>query len=208
MALIQSSVGKPTWTEDVSSVHRSDAATKRAAGQTMLPSLQRYTVHGVDANTDRRWGGTSAESSSQSVGRGNKASTDYCYGVVSYKASNALQPFCDLYWTQNNCELRWPLEVDRREEGEDGKTTAQRERDREKTQCFLYNIRCETVRFRLQKYRNGRQLWVVNVFSYTIHGQTDCWQSRSPLDFSPLTVTFPKLSVILRPLHCVSLSEF
>jgi hypothetical protein len=31
-----------------------------------------------------------------------------------------------------------------------------------------------------------------------------CWPSRSPLplpSFSPLTVTFPKLSVILRPLY-------
>jgi hypothetical protein len=35
-------------------------------------------------------------------------------------------------------------------------------------------IRCETVRFRLQKYRNGGQLSVVNVFSYSIHAQTDC----------------------------------
>jgi hypothetical protein len=67
---------------------------------------------------------------------------------------------------------------------------------------------CETVTFRLQKYRNGGQMWVVNVFSYTIHAQTDCWQSRSPLlfpYFSPLTVTFPKISVILRPLYLLLL---
>jgi hypothetical protein len=45
-------------------------------------------------------------------------------------------------------------------------------------------------RFRLQKYRNGGQLWVVNVFSYTIHAQTDCCQSRSPLT---LSIFFPLL---------------
>jgi hypothetical protein len=60
----------------------------------------------------------------------------------------------------------------------------------EKTQPFPCIIRCETVRFRLQKYRNGGQLWVVNVFSYTIHGQTHCWQSRSPL---ALSFVFPLL---------------
>jgi hypothetical protein len=38
----------------------------------------------------------------------------------------------------------------------------------EKTQSFPCIIRCETVRFRLQKYRNGGKLRIVNVFSYTI----------------------------------------
>jgi hypothetical protein len=53
--------------------------------------------------------------------------------------------------------------------------------------------------FRLQKYRNGGQLWVVNVFSYNINAETDCWPSRFPPCFfhifSSLTVTFPKLSL-------------
>jgi hypothetical protein len=62
----------------------------------------------------------------------------------------------------------------------DRKTIAQCE----KTQVFSCIIRCETVRFRLQKNRNGGQLWVVNVSNYTIHDQTDCWQSRSLLLFS------------------------
>jgi hypothetical protein len=59
-----------------------------------------------------------------------------------------------------------------------------------RTQSFPCIIRCETVRFRPQKCRNGGQLWVVNVFSYTIHAQTDCWQSRSPL---ALSILFPLL---------------
>jgi hypothetical protein len=74
----------------------------------------------------------------------------------------------------------------------------------ERTKSFPCTIRCETVRFRLHKYRNGGQLWVVNVFSYTIHAQT-VGHRAPPLpfpSFSPLTVTFPKLSVILRPLYC------
>jgi hypothetical protein len=79
--------------------------------------------------------------------------------------------------TQNNCELHWPL-VDTWEEGEDGKTIVERQREREgggeHNECFPCIIRCETVRFRLQKYHNGGQLWVVNVFSYIIHAQTDC----------------------------------
>jgi hypothetical protein len=63
-------------------------------------------------------------------------------------------------------------------------------------------------RFRLQKYRNGGQLWVVNVFSYTIHAQTDsspsCFPHALSIFFPRLTVPFPKLSVILRPLYnCV-----
>jgi uncharacterized membrane protein YqaE (UPF0057 family) len=53
-------------------------------------------------------------------------------------------------------------------------------------------------RFRLQKYRNGGQLWAVNVFSCTIHAQTDSSPSCFPLAlsifFPPLTVTFPKLA--------------
>jgi hypothetical protein len=43
--------------------------------------------------------------------------------------------------------------------------------------------------FRLQKYRNRGQLWVVNVFSYTIHAQIDCW----PLPSSLLFQKFPLL---------------
>jgi hypothetical protein len=60
----------------------------------------------------------------------------------------------------------------------------------------LFDVK--TVRFRLHKYRNGGQLWAVNVFSYTIRAQTV--GHRAPplpfLSFSPLTMTFPKLSVI------------
>jgi hypothetical protein len=101
-------------------------------------------------------------------------------------------------WTQNNCELHWPLELDTWEAGGDRKTIAHRER----TQSFPCIIRCETVRFRLQKYRNGGQLWAVNGFSYTIHAQTDCWQSRSPL---ALYIFFPLLLWRFRsfPLFCV-----
>jgi hypothetical protein len=73
----------------------------------------------------------------------------------------------------------------------------------EKTQSFACIIRCEAVWFRLQKNRNGRQLWVVNVFSYTIHAQNVDHRAALLLFpyFFPLTVTFPKLSVILRPLY-------
>jgi hypothetical protein len=73
----------------------------------------------------------------------------------------------------------------------------------ERTQSFPCTIRCETVRFRLQKYRNGGQLWVVNVFSYTIHAQTDCWPWRSPL---ALSIFFPLLlwRFLSSQLFCVS----
>jgi hypothetical protein len=49
----------------------------------------------------------------------------------------------------------------------------------------------------------GGQLWVVNVFSYTIHAQTVDNHASLLLfpSFPPLTVTFPKLSVILRSLY-------
>jgi hypothetical protein len=47
---------------------------------------------------------------------------------------------------------------------------------------------------------------VVNVFSYPIHAQTDSSLSCFPLALfifcHRLTVTFPKLAVILRPLYC------
>jgi hypothetical protein len=81
------------------------------------------------------------------------------------------------YWTQNNCELRWPLQVDMSEGGEDRKTIAQTERERSPF-LVLYDVK---VRFRPQKYRNGGQLWAVNVFSYTIHAQTDSSPSCSTL---------------------------
>jgi hypothetical protein len=45
-------------------------------------------------------------------------------------------------------------------------------------------------RFRLQKYRNGGQMWAVNVFSYTIHAQTDSLPSCFPL---ALSIFFPLL---------------
>jgi hypothetical protein len=77
---------------------------------------------------------------------------------------------------QNNCGLHWPLEVDTWEAGGDRKTIAQN------TILSLYYTMWNS--FSLQKYRNGGQLWVVNVFSYTIHAQTHCWKSRSPLALS------------------------
>jgi hypothetical protein len=61
-------------------------------------------------------------------------------------------------------------------------------RERENTMLSLYYMTWN--RFRLQKYRNGGQLWAVNVFSYTIHAQTDCWPSRFPL---ALPIFFPLL---------------
>jgi hypothetical protein len=88
-------------------------------------------------------------------------------------------------WTQNNCEIRCPLEVDTWEWGEDRKAIAHEERE---LNPFLVLYDVKTFRFSLQKYRNGGQLWVVNVFSYTIHAQTDCWQSGSPL---ALSIFFP-----------------
>jgi hypothetical protein len=91
-----------------------------------------------------------------------------------------------LQWTQNNCELRWPLQV--RHVGGRG-----RQQDDsiwgERTQYFPCIIRCEN-RFRLQKYRNGGQLWVVNILSYTIHAQTDSSPSCFPL---ALSIFFPLL---------------
>jgi hypothetical protein len=43
----------------------------------------------------------------------------------------------------------------------------------------------------LQKYRNGGQRWVINVFSYTIHAQTNCWPSCFPLALSIFFPRFP-----------------
>jgi hypothetical protein len=51
----------------------------------------------------------------------------------------------------------------------------------ERTQSLFYTM---WNGFRLQKYRNGGQLWAVNVFSYAIHAQTDCWTSCCPLALS------------------------
>jgi hypothetical protein len=50
----------------------------------------------------------------------------------------------------------------------------------------------------------------LNVFGYTIHAQTDSWPSCSPLTlciFSLLTVTFPKLAVIVRPLYSADIFD-
>jgi hypothetical protein len=48
---------------------------------------------------------------------------------VDFVHSQALRKLGLTYWTQNNCELHWPLEVDTREGGGDRKTIAQRERE-------------------------------------------------------------------------------
>jgi hypothetical protein len=52
----------------------------------------------------------------------------------------------------------------------------------------------------------------LNVFGYAIlvHAQTDYWPSCSPLALciiSPLTVTFPKLAVIVRPLYSADIFD-
>jgi hypothetical protein len=95
-------------------------------------------------------------------------------------------------WIQNNCELRWPLQVDTWKEDPQGDSTWG-----ERTQSFPCTIRRENI------FRNGGQLWVVNVFSYTIHAQT-VGHRAPPL---ALSIFFPsycdvsKLSVMLRPLY-------
>jgi hypothetical protein len=66
----------------------------------------------------------------------------------------------------------------------------------EKTQSSPCIIRCETVTFRLQKYRNGGQPWAVNVFNYAIHAQTDCWASP-PLALSIFSTSYPDVSQAL-----------
>jgi hypothetical protein len=58
----------------------------------------------------------------------------------------------------------------------------------EKTQSLPCIIRCETFRFRLQKYRNGGQLSSKCFQLY--YTCSDCWQSRSPL---ALSIFFPLL---------------
>jgi hypothetical protein len=69
------------------------------------------------------------------------------------------------------------------EAGRDRKTIAHRKREHNPF-LVLYDVK------QVQKYRNGGQLWVVNVFSYTIHAQTGCWPTRSPLT---LSIFFPLL---------------
>jgi hypothetical protein len=95
------------------------------------------------------------------------------------------------YWTQNNSELHWPLEVYTWEARRDRKTIAQRERKH--NHLLILN---DVKQVQAAEVSQRRTAVRVNVFTYTIHAQTDCRQSRSPL-----TVTFPKLSVILRPLN-------
>jgi hypothetical protein len=65
------------------------------------------------------------------------------------------------------------------------------------TQSFVCTMRCETVRFRLQKYRNGGQRWVVNVFSYTIHAQTESSPSCFPLVLSIFSPSYCDVSQAL-----------
>jgi hypothetical protein len=68
---------------------------------------------------------------------------------------------------------------------------------------FRFIRRCETVRFRLQKYRNGGQLWVVKVFSYTIHAQTDSSPSCSPLALSIFSPSYCDVSQARSYLACI-----
>jgi hypothetical protein len=101
-----------------------------------------------------------------------------------------------VYWTQNN----WAsLTVRSRHVGGRGRPQNDSTQG-ERTQSFSCIIRYGTVRFRLQKYRNRGQLWVVNVFSYTIHAQTDCWPFAISIFFLLLLWRF--LSSQLFCVHC------
>jgi hypothetical protein len=122
--------------------------------------------------------------------------------VRSKTATYALLPACRLNWFSysGRKKLRTSFIVTSRLVGGRGRPQGDSTWG-ERTQSFPCIIRCENTS-RLQKYRNGGHLWVVNVFSYTIHAQTLGHRAPPcPFNFSPLTVTFPKRSVILRPLY-------
>jgi hypothetical protein len=93
-----------------------------------------------------------------------------------------------------------------REGGEDRKMIAHRERE---PNPFLVLHYVKQLGSGCRSITTEDSCWVVNVFSYTIHAQTV--DNRAPpllfASFSPLTVTFPKLSVILRPLYQFSRSS-
>jgi hypothetical protein len=104
-----------------------------------------------------------------------------------------------VYWTQNNCEFHRPSEVDMWEAGGDRKTVAQREREHNHF-LVLYDVKqlvqaaevsqrrtaVSSKCFQLY-YTCSDRLLAIALPPYSFH-------------FSPLTVTFPQLSVILRPL--------
>jgi hypothetical protein len=104
-----------------------------------------------------------------------------------------------IYWTQNNCELHRPLQVDTWEEGEDRKTIAQRERKHNHF-CVLYDVK--QVQAAVESQRTAVSSKCFKIY-YTCSDRllTIALPPCSLHLFSPLTVTFPKLSVILRPLY-------
>jgi hypothetical protein len=99
---------------------------------------------------------------------------------------------------QNNCELHRPLELDTWEAGGDQKTIAQR--GRENHFFVLYDVKqvqaAEESQWRTAVSSKCFQLY------YTCSDRllTIALPSYSFHLFSPVTVTFPKLSVILCPL--------
>jgi hypothetical protein len=104
----------------------------------------------------------------------------------------------------NNCELRWPLEVDTWEGEGDRKKIAQREREPNPF-LVLYDVKqaAEVSQRRTAVgskcfqlyYTCSDRLLTIALPSYSFHL------------FSPLTVTFPKLSVILRPLYVLKVKH-
>jgi hypothetical protein len=103
---------------------------------------------------------------------------------------------------QNNCELHSPLELDTWEAGEDRKTIAHREREHNHF-LILYDVKqVQTAEVSQRRtavsskcfqlyYTCSDTLLTVALPSYSFHL------------FPPLTVTFPKLAVILRPVYIV-----
>jgi hypothetical protein len=96
-----------------------------------------------------------------------------------------------VWWTQNNCELLWPFEVDTWEGGGDRKMITQREN----TILSLYYTTWN--RFRLQKYRNGGQLSSKRFYLH--YACSDCWSSRSLLLFPSF---FPSYCDVFYALSC------
>jgi hypothetical protein len=123
-------------------------------------------------------------------------------GVYRCYTEHSIPVSCWTTTTSLHADAKWlraSLTVRTRHVGDRGRPKDDSTEGEKTIICLYYTT---WNRFRLQKYRNGGQLWAVNVFSYTIHAQTV--DNRAPPllfpSFFPLTVTFPKLSVILRTL--------
>jgi hypothetical protein len=98
-------------------------------------------------------------------------------------------------WTQNNCELRWTLKLDKWEGGEDRKTIAQREREHSLKQVQAVEVSQRRTAVSSKCF----QLYYTCSDRLLTIALPPCPFHRFPL----LLWRFPKLAVILRPLYKV-----